>query len=137
LDWVEIWRVWRQEPEPGPGGVDELPDGSGLVAAEVVHDDDVARPERWHQQLLDIGSEAHAVDRAFEDAGGDEPVAAQGAEEGQGAPVAVRREATQAFALCSPTAQRRHVGLDPRLVDEHQPARIEMRLPAFPAPPPS
>jgi hypothetical protein len=59
------------------------------VAAEIVHDDDIAGLERWNELLLDIGAEAFAVDRAVEDAWGGEAVAAQRAEEGQGAPAAM------------------------------------------------
>jgi hypothetical protein len=33
----------------------------GLVAAELVHDDDVARPQRWGEHLFDVGEEAFAV----------------------------------------------------------------------------
>ncbi|MEY9722161.1 hypothetical protein ABIA22_004715 [Sinorhizobium fredii] len=33
----------------------------------------------------------------------------------------------------TPAAQRRHVGLDPGLVDEHQPSGIETSLPCLPA----
>ena len=82
-----------------------------------------------HELLLDIGAEAFAVDRAVEDARRGEPVAAQGAEEGQRAPMAVRRKAAQAIALGSPSAQRRHVGLDPGLIDEDQTPRVEIGLP--------
>ena len=67
--------------------------GCRLVAAEIVHDDDVAGFEHRHELLLDIGPEAFAVDRPIEDARRCEPIAAQGAEEGQRPPVAVRREA--------------------------------------------
>ena len=87
----------------------------------------------WHELLLDIGAEALAVDRSVEDARRGEPVAAQRAEEGQRAPVAVRGEAAQALALGPPAAQRRHVGLDPGLVDEHQSPRVETGLPGAPA----
>jgi hypothetical protein len=87
--------------------------------------------------LLDIGAEALAVDRSVEDARGGEPVAAERAEEGQRAPVAVRGHAAQALAPGSPATQRRHVGLDPGLVDEDQPTRIESALPASPTPPPA
>src|SRR6185312_14737478 len=45
----------------------------------------------------------------------------------------VRREAAQAFAFRPPSAQRRHVGLDPGLVDEDQPLRVEPGLPGSPA----
>jgi hypothetical protein len=44
-------------------------DRVALVAGEVVHDHDVARNERRHQNLIDIGVEAFAVDRAVEQAG--------------------------------------------------------------------
>ena len=74
-----------------------------------------------------------AVDRPVEDARGSQPIAAQRAEEGQRAPVAVRGEATQALAAGSPSAQRCHVGLDPGLVDEHQPPWIETGLQGPPA----
>ena len=56
-----VRRIGRQEPEPRTGGVDQLTDGCGLVAAEIVQDDDVAWLEHRHQLLLDIGAEALAV----------------------------------------------------------------------------
>jgi hypothetical protein len=53
------------------------------VAAEIIHDDDVAGFEEWNELLFDIGAEAFAVDWAVEDARRRELVAAQGAEESQ------------------------------------------------------
>ena len=47
------------------------------MAAEIVHDDDVARPERRHQELSDIGLEVFTVDRAVEDHRRDHAGAAQ------------------------------------------------------------
>jgi hypothetical protein len=99
------------------------------VAAEVIHDDDIAGFENRHELLLDIGAEAFPVDWAVEDAWGCEAVAAQGAEEGQGLPVAVGSEAPQAITFRSPSAQRGHVGLDPGLVDEDQTPWVEIGLP--------
>ena len=55
------------------------------------------------------------------------------AEEGQRAPMAVRGEAAQTLALGPPSAQRRHVGLDPGLVDEDQPAWVDPALVGLPA----
>jgi hypothetical protein len=137
LDRIEIWRVRRQEPEPGAGRLDHLSDGDPLVGAEIVHDDDVARLENRNELLLDVGAEALAVDRAVEDARGSELIAAQRAEEGHGAPAAVWRKAPQPVALRSPSAQRGHAGLDPGLVEEDQAAGIEASLPGSPAPPPA
>ena len=107
------------------------------MRSEIVHDNDVARPEHRHEQLLDIGTEASAVDRAVEDAGCHQPVAAQGSEEGQRLPMAVRREAAQTLTSLSPAAQRGHVGLDPGLIDEDQPPRVETCLQGAPALPPA
>ena len=137
LDRIEVGRVWRQEPEPGPGGSDHVPDGGRFVRPEIVHDDDVAGPEHGHEKLLDIGAEALAVDRAVEDARCRQPVAAQGAEEGQRAPVAVWSKAAQPLAFWSPAAQRGHVGLDPGLIDEDQTPRVETGLPRAPSLPPT
>lgn len=64
---------------------------------------------------------------------GGEAVAAQRAEEGQGPPPPLWRIAAQAPAALAPAPQRRHVGLDPGLVDEHQPARVEPGLEGSPA----
>ena len=108
-----------------------------LWDAEIVHDDDVAGLQTGDELLLDIGAEALAVDRPVEDTRSGKPVAAQGAEEGQRAPVAMRGEAAQALASRSPAAQRRHVGLDPGLVDEDQPPRVEAGLPGSPTLPPA
>jgi hypothetical protein len=51
--------------------------------------------------------------------------------------MAVRGIAAQSLALRPPSAQRRHVGLDPGLVDEDQPLRVEPGLPGAPALPPA
>jgi hypothetical protein len=75
-----------------------------------------------------------AVDRAIEDAGRSEPIAAERAEEGQGAPAAMRGKAVQPFAFWSPATQRRHGGSDPGFIDEHQTTGIKTALPGFPAP---
>ena len=39
-----------------------------LVAAEIVHDDNLAGLERRHEELLDIGFEAFAIDRSIKNA---------------------------------------------------------------------
>ena len=133
FDWIEVRGVWRQIPESGAGLAYGEPDGFGFVAAEIVHDDDITRDKGRRELLFDVGAEAFAVDRAIEYAWRSETVAAQRAEERQRAPVTERSEAAQALALGAPASQRRHVGLDPRLVDEDEAMRIEATLPRPPA----
>src|SRR3546814_10473376 len=97
--------------------------------------------------LANIGQEAFAVDRTVEDARRGEPIAAQGAQEGHGAPVAMRGEAANPLASRPPAAQWGHVGFDPvrhwcsnqwrtqwLTVDAHETAGIATTLPGLPAP---
>ena len=90
LDRVEVGAVGRQEEEPGARGADRLPDSGSLVGAEIIHDDNVAGLERWHQQLLDIGTEAFAVDRPVDDAGRHDLVVPECRKECHRPPMAMR-----------------------------------------------
>ena len=117
--------------------MDGATDGLSLVAAEVVHDDDVAGFKRRHENLLDISKEALAVDRAVENEGGVDPVVSQRCEEGQRSPVPMRHLGEQLVSSRSPAAKARHVGLGPGLVDDDQPRWIKPALMHLPAQAPS
>lgn len=133
FDRIEVRRVWRQIPKPCAGCFDQAAQGSRFVAAEIVHDHDVARLELRHEKLLNIGTEALAVDWTVEQTRCGEAIAAQGAEENQRPPVAMWREAAHPLAFWSPSAQWGHVGLDPGFVDEDQASRVEVGLQRTPA----
>lgn len=133
FDWVEVGRVRRQVPKPRADGADGCADGRRFVAAQMIHDDDVAGRECRHELLFDIGAEAVAVDWPVEDARRGEPLVAQGAEEGQRPPMGMRGERPQALTFEAPATQRRHVGLDPRLVDEDETFGIETPLQSPPS----
>ena len=49
-------------------------DAGDLVGPEVVGDDDVAGVQSRHHDLVDVGAEALAIDRAVEDPGAVSPV---------------------------------------------------------------
>jgi len=119
--------------EAWPRPPDRLTNGLALMAAEIVHDHDVAGLKNGRQLLLGVGQKACAVDRPIEDARRGEPVQAQRTDEGQRPPMAVRSTDAQALALWPPAAQGRHVGLDPCLVDEDQLRRIKALPPCLPA----
>src|SRR5262249_55119056 len=74
FDRIEVGGVWRQIPASGAGGFNQAAQGSRLVAAEIVHDDDVARLKLRDENLLNIGTEAFAIDWAVEQAGCSEAV---------------------------------------------------------------
>ena len=137
LDRVEVGAVGRQEQEVRASGPDGDPDGRLLVAGEVVEDDDVARPERRAQLLLDPLGEACAVDWLIEHEGRVNPVAAQGGDEGHRLPVTIRYFGMEPLASGCPATQRGHVGLGPGLIDKHEPGRVRPPLILLPllAPP--
>ena len=127
----------RQEEELGSGRADERPNDLATVAADIVQDDDVALPQGRQQNLLDIGGEAFAVDRAFEQPGRGDPVVPQCGQERHGPPAAGRDLADQAAAARRPAAQRRHIGAGPGLVNEDQAAGIDAVLVLDPLRPPA
>lgn len=133
FDRVEVRRVFGEEPEPCADGLDGVADGFGFMAAEIVHDDDVAGLQRRDENLFDVSTEAEAIDGAVEDGWRGKLIAAQSAHESQSAPVPMGCKAAQSFACRSPAPQRRHIGSDPGLVDEDKPVRIEAALPCLPA----
>ena len=92
LDWIEIRRVGRQEPEPGSGSIDCAADSLRLVAAKIIHDDDVARLQGGYKLALHISQEAGTVDRSIEDIRGGKPIQAQGPEESHRTPASMRGE---------------------------------------------
>ena len=74
LDGMEVRAIGWQVPEGGPGSLDGALDAGDLVGPEIVGDDDVAGVQGRHQDLVDVGAEALAIDRAVEDPGAVSPV---------------------------------------------------------------
>lgn len=140
VDRVEVGRVGRQEDPLGAGGADRLADGGALMTAQIVHDDHVAGRQRGDEELLDIGGEALAVDRAVAHAGRIDPVMAQRGEAGQRALLAERSAGDELVPAWRPAADRGHVRpFDclqgrrsgqawPSLVDEYQTSGIKPPL---------
>ena len=67
LDGSEVRAIGWQVPEGGPGGLEGALDAGDLVGPEIVGDDNVAGLQGRHQDLVDVGAEALAIDRAVED----------------------------------------------------------------------
>lgn len=128
FDGVQVWAVGRQEQEFRAGLADGLAHGLAFVAAQVVHDDDVASRERRYEELLDISGEELAVDRSVDHARCVDPVATQGGKEGERAPFAERRFGMEPFAASGATMGAGHVGFSPGLVDEDEAPGIKPAL---------
>lgn len=137
LDWVQVGGIFGQEEKLGPGGPNRLADGAALMAAEIVHDDQIARLERGREHLLDIGFERLGVDRAVEEPWRFDPVAAKRRDEGHRLPMAVGNTGHKPFSSRRPAAERLHIGFRPGLIDEDQTLGLDLVLPLFPLRPPS
>ena len=103
------------------------------MGAEIVKDHDVARLQRRHEELFDIGVEALAVDGPVEQAGRFDAVVAQGGEESRGLPFALRDLVDEPLSPWRPAAQAGHIGLRPGLVDEDQSPGIDEALVGSPS----
>jgi len=98
------------------------------MTAKIVHDDDVTFAQRRHKAPLDVGPETLTINRPLEKPGRINPVEAQCSDKGRGLPAPVGNLRDQSPAARSPSAQRRHVGLGPRFVDEDQALRLDAIL---------
>jgi hypothetical protein len=67
-----------------------IANGSAVVAAEIIQDDDVAWPKRWDENFFDVETEGLAVDRTVENPRSLDAIMAESGAEGQGLPMAVR-----------------------------------------------
>ncbi len=70
FDGVQVWAVGWQEQQRGPRFTNGVARCRGFVAAEIIHDNDVAGRQGRHQHLVDVGRKISAVDRPVEDAAG-------------------------------------------------------------------
>ena len=73
LDRVEVGAAGRKEQQAGARASDRRAHPFGFVAAEIVHDDDVAASERRDQLGFDIGLEGGAVGRSVQNPRGGAP----------------------------------------------------------------
>jgi hypothetical protein len=99
-----------------------------LVAAEIVHDDDVAGTKRWDENRFDVEEKALAIDGTIDEPGRLDTVMAERRKEGHRIPVTIRRLGFQAFSSWAPATQRRHICFGPGLVDKDEPSWINAIL---------
>ena len=120
--------VGKQVQDLGFPGLDRFPDTGNLMARQIIENEDVAGGECRRQNLLDIGSEEVAVDRAVEHVRSGDAGRSQTGDQGGRLPMAVRNRREQAQAAGAAAQAAGHVGGRPGLVKKNQAFRIEGRL---------
>jgi hypothetical protein len=121
---------WRRASRPP-----RTPPPRPCVAAEVVHNQHVAGPQRRGEELPHVGEEALAVDGAVQHQRRDDALGPQCGDHGGGPPVPVRHGVEHALAARRPAVAPRHVRGGPGLVEEHEARGVERRLRRGPGPP--
>ena len=99
-----------------------------FVAAEIVHHDNVAWRERRNENLIDIGLEPLAVDRAVENHRRRHACQAQTGDECRRFPMSMWNAGAQPLAFRRTPILARHIGRGPSLVDEDELFGIEIEL---------
>ena len=107
-------------------------DAGGLVHAEVIRDDDVARPQRGHQDLVDVGQEAGAVDRAIEDARRGQAGDPERREKRTGLPSRARRVIVDPGATRGAAVPPEEIGGDAGFVEKDEAGGIPGGRPGVP-----
>ena len=110
LDGIEVGAVRRQIAQAGPGFFDGLLDTGNLVARQIIHDDNVADPQRRSQELLHPGEKSFAVHGSVEQARRGDLIIAQRAHESRCFPMAERNIRHEPVAARAAAIKSRHFG---------------------------
>ena len=116
----------------GAGGADGGARRLRFVTAEIVEHDDLALGKGRGQDLFDVDAEEFAADRPVGHPRRVDAIVAQRGEDGEGLPMTARNVRAQPLLSRAPAAQRLHVGLHPRFVDERQTLGIDAGLARLP-----
>jgi hypothetical protein len=99
-------------------------------ASTHVHDDGVARPQRWDEPLFDIGQESVAIHGAVQNKRSDQTVGAQSSGECCRLPMSMWDGSTASLAAWRAPVKPHHFGVGAGFVDEDEALRVEIDLPS-------
>lgn len=128
LDRVQVRGIGRQEDQPRAFLADGTAYLGPLVAAQIVHDDDIAGLKGRTQDLLHPYDHGLAIDGLIEHERCIDPIVTQRSDERHRAPVTVRNLGMEPLAHRCPAPQWGHVGFGPCLINEDEPAGIKSAL---------
>jgi hypothetical protein len=118
FDRVEVGTVGRKKPQMRAEAFDRGPDRRVLMLGEVIEHHHVARSQRGHQHLFDIGQETRRLDGAIEHGGRAQALEAQRGDDRVRLPVAAGRVIVEPFATRTAPVPAQQIGGHPALVEE-------------------
>ena len=125
---VEVRAVGRQVPDCRASSLNRCLNAGDFMGAQVIHHHDVAGPQFGHEKLFNPGAKSRSIDGVVQHQRRAQPVCAQRADKGRGAPVAGGRKAPAALTPGRAAPRRCHVCCRPRLVKKDQPRRWQCGL---------
>jgi len=126
LNRIEIRTVFRQKPERRSDVFNRPADRWTLVTRQVVHDDDIARREGWDQDLIDVGEEARAIDRAIKHGRGGETCHTERREKRRGVPASIGRVVGHAGAVEPAAIPPYEVRPYATFIEKYEPRGVEV-----------
>ena len=110
LNWVQVWRIGRQHPQPCSCGFDDLTHTSDFMCGEIIHADDLAGRKRRNQTLFEIGQKDFAVHRGVHDERSSDTSLPQAGDKGRHLPMTVRNLRNEPLAAPAASTRPGHVG---------------------------
>ena len=135
FDGIEVRAVGRQEAELGADGFDRRAHRGVFVDGEVVEHHHIARAQRGHQDLVDVGEKRRRVDRSVEHGWGAEALEAQCRHDRVRLPMAAGRVVAEAGAAQAAAVPAQQIRRDAAFIQKHILLRVAERLPQLPLPP--
>jgi len=134
LDRIQIRRIRRKKEELGANCADRRSHCGKFVAAQIVHDHDIAGGQSRDQELLDVGGEDVPIDRTVDHAGSINSVTSQGGKKRHRIPMAERSPGNESAPALRPSSERSHIGFGPSFIEKNQPLGVKLPLMLFPPP---
>lgn len=125
FDRIQIGTVFRQKPEARPDVFNRTAHRRALVTRQVVQDDDVPGGQRRDEDLLDVGEEARAINRAIKHGRRGEARHAKRSEKRRRMPAPVGRMIGYPGAVETTPIPPHQVGPHATFIEKHQPRGIE------------
>ena len=110
------------------GRLDRCTNAGNLMSGQIVHHDDLARPQGRDEHLLDIGQKGRTVHRAVEHHGCGQAAKSERRDKGDRLPVSMRDRCPAPLPARRPPTEPRHLRRGSSFINENQIFRVEVRL---------
>lgn len=127
LDRIEVGTIRWQIPDGRVGAGEGAADAGDFVDAEIVGNDDVARAEGGHKNLVEVGEETRPINGAIKDPWGGEARDTERGEKRTGLPPGAGRVVVDAHAACGAPISPQEVVGNAGFIEKREPFGVPTR----------